>query len=203
MLHFLNVVGLGFLVDFIEFREKHQTRGQPLVYLPKCSCSAFGKIMLPRSFNSTDQTASQSWQDLGEGAPTIMGFANLCSQALTSGSVCDLQDLSDEAKAILAAVANRGTMDIRASREPFDSAQRLLAVCAEFELDRRLLFLRKDNPEQTVRFLEGFRQLCQSGLVLHHLHKDFSLSAAGFEIAKQLNRADYEALLDFAVEIEH
>ena len=159
--------------------------------------------MLPRSFNTTDQTPSQSWQDLGEGAPTIMGFANLCSQALTNSSTCDLQDLSEEAKAILAVVADRGTMDIRASREPFDSAQRLLAVCVEFELDRRLLFLRKDDPEQTVRFLEGFRQLCQSGLVLHHLQKDFSLSAAGFEIAKQLKRSDYETLLKFALEIEH
>lgn len=159
--------------------------------------------MLPRSFSSNDQTASQAWQDLGEGAPTIMGFANLCSQAITNGSACDLQDLSDEAKAILAVVGNRGTMDIRASREPFDSAQRMLAVCAEYELDRRLLFLQKEDPEQTVRFLEGFRQLCQSGLVLHHLQKDFSLSAAGFEIAKKLKRSDYEALLKFAVEIEH
>jgi len=159
--------------------------------------------MLPRSFNSTDQTNSQSWQDLGHGAPTIMAFATLCSRALVDRSQCNPDDLSDEAKAILAVAADRGTMDIRASREPFDSSERLLAICVEFELDRRLLFLRKDDPEQTVRFLEGFGQLCESGCVLHHLQKDFSLSAAGFEIAKQLKRTDHEDLLKFAVEIEH
>lgn len=159
--------------------------------------------MLSRSFNSSDQNPSQSWQDLGHGAPTIMGFANLCSRAISNHCECDLDELSGEAKAILAAASDRGTMDIRASREPFDSSERFLAVCVEFELDRRLLFLRKDDPQQTVRFLDGFRQLCQSGLVLHHLQKDFSLSATGFEAAKQLNRSDHESLIDFAVEIEH
>ncbi len=159
--------------------------------------------MLSRSFGANDQNPGQSWQDLGHGAPTILGFANLCSKAISNGVVSDLGDLSDEAKAILVAAADRGTMDIRASREPFDSTERFLAVCVEFKLDRRLLFLRKDDPQQTVRFLEGFRQLCESGLVLHHLQKDFSLSASGFEIAKQLKRTDHEALLKFAVEIEH
>ena len=159
--------------------------------------------MLPRSHNSGEQNSNHSWQDLGYGAPTIMGFATLCSRAITNRSQCDLDELCGEAKAILVAAADRGTMDIRASREPFDSSERLMAICVEFELDRRLLFLRKDDPQQTVRFLEGFRQLCESGLVLHHLQKDFSLSATGFEIAKQLNRADHESLLSFAVEIEH
>jgi len=111
--------------------------------------------MLPRSFSSNDQTNSQSWQDLGHGAPTIMALATVCSRAIVNRPDCNLDDLSDEAKAILAVAADRGTMDIRASREPFDSS------------------------------------------------KDFSLSASGFEIAKQLKRADYEAILKFAVEIEH
>ena len=161
--------------------------------------------MLFRNLGSDDQKQATLWQDLGYGAPTIIGFANLCSQAL-----CDhrsLQDpsdhLSDEAKTILVAAACRGTMDIRANRESFDSAARFLAVCVEHELDGRLLFLRKDNPEQTVRFLEGFRQLCGSGLIIHHLQKDFSLSSAGFEMAKNLTREDFDEFLAFAVEIEH
>ena len=162
--------------------------------------------MLFRNLGADDQKQATQWSDLGFGAPTIIGFANLCSQAMTSpaGSVTTSEnDLSDEAKAILVATTNRGTIDIRASRESFDSAARFLAVCVEYELDRRLLFLQKENPEQTIRFLEGFRQLCQSGLVIHHLHKEFSLSVAGFDLAKTLKREDFEQQLGFATEIEH
>ena len=159
--------------------------------------------MLSRNLGSNDLQAS-SWQDLGFGAATILGFANLCSRAMTiPPDSISLDDLSPEAKTILASAAERGTIDIRASREPFDSAERFLAVCVEYALDQRLLFLQKDNPKQTVQFLEGFRQLCQAGLIMHHLQKDFSLSAQGFKLAKQLNRAEFESLISFAVEIEH
>ena len=169
------------------------------------SFSRTDKKMLFRNLGGGDQNQSISWQDLEFGAPTIIGYARLCSLALsqpTPGSP-SLDDLSNEAKTILAAVRERGTLDVRASRESFDSAERFLAVCVEFELDRRLLFLQKEDPKQTVRFLEGFRELCQSGLVVHHLQKDFSLSAAGFDLAAKLTRDDYEDLLSFAVEIEH
>jgi hypothetical protein len=70
-------------------------------------------------------------------------------------------------------------------------------------LEKRLLFLQKENPEQTVKFLEGFRQLCLHGLVLHHLQRDFSLSASGFVFAGSLNKDDYAASLSFASEIDH
>ena len=162
--------------------------------------------MLFRNLGTGDQNQPISWQDLEFGAPTIIGYARLCSLAMsqpqTAGSP-SLDDLSSEAKTILVAARDRGTLDIRASRESFDSAERFLAVCVEYELDRRLLFLQKENPKQTVKFLEGFRELCQSGLVVHHLQKDFSLSAAGFELANQLKRDDFVDLLSFADEIEH
>lgn len=162
--------------------------------------------MLFRNLNSEDKQATQ-WQDLGYGAPTIIGFANLCSLAIAQPAVEDelvsAGGLSDEAKTILVAAANRGTIDVRADRESFNSAERFLAICVEYELDQRLLFLQKDDPEQTIRFLEGFRQLCQSGLVIHHLQRDFSLSAAGYKMAKSLDRGRFESLLSFAVEIEH
>lgn len=162
--------------------------------------------MLFRNLGGDDQDMTQ-WQDLGHGAPTIIGFANLCCQTIVQSAVPDDQvsadGLSDEAKTILIAAANRGTIDIRANRDSFNSAERFLAVCVEYELEQRLLFLQKEDPEQTIRFLEGFRQLCQSGLILHHLQKDFSLSAAGFKVAKSLNRDEFESLLGFAVEIEH
>ena len=160
-------------------------------------------LMLSRNLGSGDSQAA-SWQDLGFGAPTILGFANLCSRAMTiAPDSISADDLSPEAKTILAVAADRGTLDIRASREPFDSAERFLAVCVEHSLDQRLLFRQKENPKQTVRFLEGFRQLCKAGLIIHHLQKDFSLSAAGFEVAQILDRAEFESLISFAVEIEH
>ena len=152
--------------------------------------------MLFRNLN-TSNTSATSWEDLAFGAPTIIGFSELCRQRLASPlsapeAESDLnQELSIEAKTILTAAANRGTIDIRANKDSFNSAERFLAVCVESELEKRLLFLQKENPEQTVKFLEGFRQLCQHGLVLHHLQRDFSLSASGFEFAKSLNAADY------------
>lgn len=162
--------------------------------------------MLFRNLGGDDKQTTQ-WQDLGHGAPTIIGLANLCSQKMAQPTITDepvcTEGLSDEAKTILVAAAKRGTIDIRADRDSFNSAERFLAVCVEYELEQRLLFLQKDDPEQTIRFLEGFRQLCQTGLIVHHLQKDFSLSAAGFKLAKSLNREDFQSLLSFAMEIEH
>ena len=158
--------------------------------------------MLSRNFGTLESEQDSMWQMLDHGAPTIFGFADLCSRAMNQIPPTT-ENLSPEAETILVASSQRGTMDIRASREPFDSAERFLAVCVEIELDRRLLFLNKSEPRQTIRFLEGFLQLCQSGYVIHHLQKDFSLSVAGFEAAEKLNRCDFEELLNFAVEIEH
>ncbi|MGB1928291.1 MAG: hypothetical protein ACPIA2_10720 [Mariniblastus sp.] len=164
--------------------------------------------MLSRNLDSLTPLAT-SWDDLAFGAPTIIGFSELCrhriaSSLLETDAAVDLnQVLSIEAKTILSAAGKRGTIEIRANKDSFNSAERFLAVCVEYELEKRLLFLQKENPEQTVKFLEGFRQLCQYGLVLHHLQRDFSLSAAGFEFAKSLNAEDYESSLRFACEIEH
>ena len=164
--------------------------------------------MLFRNLSNPNPSAT-SWEDLGFGAPTIIGFAELCRQRITSplnhgNAEFDLsRELSWEAKTILAASANRGTIDIRANKDSFNSAERFLAVCVESDLEKRLLFLQKENPEQTVKFLEGFRQLCQHGLVIHHLQRDFSLSASGFQLAQSLNPDDYASSLKFASEIDH
>ncbi len=162
--------------------------------------------MLLRNLGGDDQKYATHWQDLGEGAPTIIGYANLCMSAISQPQPAQenvLEFLSDEAKAILVVAADRGVIDIRADRESFNSSERFLAVCVEYEVDQRILFLQKDQPEQTVRFLEGFRQLCQNGLVIHHLQKDFSLSASGFALAKLLNREELETLIGFGAKIEH
>jgi hypothetical protein len=158
--------------------------------------------MLMRNLG-TDSTRS-AWHDLSEGAPTIAGFASLCGRALSAPQAeCSLEELSEEAKTILVAATPRGTIDIRANRDSFDSAERFLAVCVEYELDQRLLFLDKSKPQQTIRFLEGFRELCQQGMVIHHLQRDFSLTQRGFAFAEHLVRDDFKELLAFGVLLEH
>lgn len=158
--------------------------------------------MLLRHLGSGDGHIQTMWQELGEGAPTIIGFANLCAVAMDR-PIPESDELSDEAKSILVVAAGRGMMDVRSNREPFDSSERLLAVCVEVDEERRMLFLKRDDPEQTIRFLNGFRQCCLHGLVMHHLQRDFSLTANGFDLAKQLNRDDYTELIEFATEVPH
>lgn len=158
--------------------------------------------MIPRNFSESNPRPT-AWQELAEGAPTILGFANLCSEMLVHPpEQCELEQLSDFAKTILVLASQRGTIEIRAHRDAFDSAERFLAVCVEHDLEQRLLFLQKDDPQQTIRFLEAFHELCQRGLVRHHLQRDFSLSQRGFELARQLNREDFTALIEFGVVID-
>ncbi len=108
--------------------------------------------MLLRNLGS-DSTGQTSWNELKDGAPTIMGLANLCGRAIANPKdQCQLDQISDEAKTILVVACQRGTIDIRSNRDSFDSADRFLAVCVEYDLDQRLLFLNKENPKQTVRF---------------------------------------------------
>jgi len=163
--------------------------------------------MLPRHLAGED--ANPSWQDLAVGAPTIIALAVLCGRAL-SGSVdlVAVESLDEYAKTLLVAARQRGVFDIRGNREAFDSSDRFLAVCVEIDEDRRLLFRRKDEPRETMRFFDGFCQLCRAGLVVHHLQRDFSLTRRGFELADQLANEDlesktFESKLEFAREVEH
>lgn len=161
--------------------------------------------MLLRNLGSDPNAGATAWTDLQEGALTVLGLARLCSLAISQPSEeeCSAEQFSDEAKAILVLAAKRGVIDIRANRDAFDSADRFLAVCVESEPEKRLLFLRKDDPRQTISFLEGFRELCAAGMVIHHLQKDFSLTRAGFDLADQLQRSDFEKQIQFAVELDH
>ncbi len=165
--------------------------------------------MIPRNL-SGDSLSHSAWNDLDSGAPTISAFAELCRQALiTPPDDVDPDQLVDgllpEAVAILVACGKRGTVDIRACKDDFDSVQRFLAVCVEPEPDRRILFLQKDKPRQTVAFLEGFSQLCRMGLMLHHLGRDFSFSKSGFSLSKRV-AADHsekvKKLVGFGVELD-
>jgi hypothetical protein len=158
--------------------------------------------MLQRNLSESNNRPS-AWQELADGAPTIVAFAQLCSTSLLEpDQVLLAEQFTDEAKAILALAAKRGTIEIRAHRDPVDSVERFLSVCVEVEPERRHLFLQKENPQQTVRFLDAFRELCRAGLIVHHLHRDFSLSRQGFEFAKQFDPSDFVDLIGFATELD-
>ncbi len=158
--------------------------------------------MLLRNLSTSDPSGPSILQELSDGLPTIAAFARLCGRAL-SGDVSPVQNLASEAEAIVAASGGVGMFEIRGDRDAFESADRLLAICVEVAPDRRLLFRDKSNPRQTMLFLEGFRQLCQSGFVMHHMLREFSLTKSGFELADSLDADEYQQLIEFAVEIEH
>lgn len=155
--------------------------------------------MLQRNFR-LDVGPDPGWESLLEGIPTVNGFARLSSAALArlDPPPAPSTVLSPEARTILYAARQRGTIELRGNKNAFEPADRLLAVCVLVDEDRRLVFKNKSQPRQTVAFLEGFRQLCAEALVMHHLLFDFSLSTRGFEIADQVGLAEVETLLAFA-----
>jgi hypothetical protein len=67
------------------------------------------------------------------------------------------------------------------------------------DADRRLVFKRKSDPRRTVAFLDGFRQLCANGLVMHHLLFDFSLTHSGFAWADSLDVEELKPLIEFGI----
>ena len=165
--------------------------------------------------NLTDPSGQAWWQDLSHGAPTISALARLCSQALVDSQLTtaevaavrpalDVNTLSAEARALLTLAKQRGTFEIRAKKDGFDSAERLLAVAVEVEPERWRLLLDKTTPRQTIRFLEAFASLCQLGLVLHHVQAEFSFSTLGFEKATEVDEQDVDVanLLSFGVEVD-
>jgi len=164
--------------------------------------------MIPRNL-SGDQANATAWQELEVGAATISAFAELCRRSIISPpeSAIDPDVLSDEARAILVCGGQRGVVDVRASKDDYDSVERFLAVCVEVEPDSHVLFLQKDDPVQTVAFLDGFGELCRCGLVVHHLGRDFSFSKTGYMLAKQLCDDDgaesLSSLLGFATKLDH
>lgn len=164
--------------------------------------------------NLTDPSGQAWWQDLSHGAPTISALARLCSQALiesqlklpeqTKKPTLDVNALSAEARALLCLAKQRGTFEIRAKQDGFDSAERLLAVAVETEPEQWRLLLDKTTPRQTIRFIEAFASLCQLGLVMHHVQAEFSFSSLGFEKATEVDDQDPAVgnLLSYGVELD-
>jgi hypothetical protein len=149
---------------------------------------------------AADPKWAETWQELGQGAPTLAGLARICSTALATGGAPDLP-LSAEAKALLFAAKERGTLEVKGSNRAFDAPGRMLAVYVEAAPDRTLIFRSRENPAFTIRFLAGFRELCQANLVMHHIHHEFSLTREGLERAQTIAASDVQNLLAMATDL--
>lgn len=158
--------------------------------------------MLLRNLNTNAQSTSTILSDLNDGLPTIGALARLCGHAI-SGETLPIETLSDEAKALLSLGRQRGVFEIRCNKDAFESSQRFLAVCVEVDEDRYLILRDKSRPRVTLKFLDAFRELCQSGLMIHHTQRDFSLTHRGFDSADELAPNQFSELIAFAHEAEH
>ncbi len=153
------------------------------------------------SITPVDSYLSGSWEALGAGAPILVALAQLCSQAIIDQpDIPSLDQLSPEAQTILYAAVDRGIIEIKGLHTAFEAPSRLVAVYIEREDGQTIAFRDASNPEITVQFLEGFRELCVSGLVIHHLHRDFSLSTKGYQLARTIQREQVAAWLEKGTE---
>ena len=156
------------------------------------------------NLNPVDNYLHGSWEALGQGAPTLVALAQLCSDCWGLGKQptenAAENQFGPEARAILFAAQHRGIIEIRAVNSAFDAAARLLAVYVELSDERTIAFRDPKNPAVTVRFMEGFRELCQHGLVMHHIYRDFSLTPRGIKVAQLITASDVQHLLEQATE---
>lgn len=154
--------------------------------------------MLQRNLSESQPTESLVWEDLTNGIPTIAALAGLCSKVLgePQAPASYSSNLTPESSAILHAAAGTGSISIRGNKNAFEPGERFLAICVELKEGHRIEFRVKDNPEQTIRFVEGFRRLCKAGLVMHQLMNEFSLTAAGFDFAKQVDVESIKPLVE-------
>lgn len=150
----------------------------------------------------TETRWAETWQELGEGVPTLAGFARLCSLSL--GGLLPVSDkpLSSEAKTLLFAARNRGMIEIKGSNASFEAPARMLAVHIEETPNHVLIFRRRDNPEITIRFLGGFRDLCYAGLVMHQIYGEFSLTCEGLDVAKTIAESEVRETLALATDLD-
>ena len=150
--------------------------------------------MLERFLGSDNQLAL-GWNELGSGVPTLVAFAQLCSQAIARDARAD-QSLSPEARAILFTARKRGILEVKGNNTAYESQSRLLTIFVENEDQSQIRFRHPGDVRQNVRFLEGFREPCLGGLVMHHLFHEFSLTASGFELADTVSAEGLENLLE-------
>ena len=156
--------------------------------------------MLER-YLGADKRGSIDWESMGVGAPTIIGLARLCSEAMSCPNR-NIDDLSLEAKAILFLCRQRGIFELRGTNDAFDSCDRLLTIYVELDEDQVVALKATGNVRQSVRFLEGLRQACEAGLILHQLNREFSLSASGYKLADKIDESEVTELLAFVQPVD-
>ena len=153
--------------------------------------------------SSDDRYQFAAWDELGAGAPTVVAYAAICSQAMVSAAPAP-SSLSLPARTILFAARERGVFEIKGTYDAFEATARLLAVCVMLEDEQTLVFLNSEEPELTIRFLDGFRELCRAGLMMHHMYREFSLTGRGFDWARKVVREEVTPLLSkFPLEPPH
>jgi hypothetical protein len=162
------------------------------------------KSRLLLEYQTFHREMASSWDAMGEGGPTLAALAALCARTLVKRMDGELHGddapLSSEALAILYTARERGVIEVRGVKTAFEAPGRLLAIYVEESEHRTVAFRSRENPEITVRFFDGFCELCRAGLILHHLHRDFTLSRQGFAKARQIDRREIEAELAEATE---
>ncbi len=163
-----------------------------------------GKTKALLEYQAFHGEMAASWEAMGEGGPTLAALAAICARQLAQENYNARQasslSLSREASAILYAARERGVIEVRGVKTAFEAPGRLLAVYVEEDEHRTIAFRSREKPEVTVRFFDGFCELCRAGLVLHHLHRDFTLSKRGFELARTIDRLEIAKELAEATE---
>lgn len=151
-------------------------------------------VSIPPFFASAAGQAS-IWKELTFSVPTLAALAELAAMRLVN---CPTEDyeLSSEALAILSVTRERGIIELKSNNTEFESSQRMLAVYAEKTTDTHVMFRSREEPEITVRFLEGFRELCDAGMVIHQVAGEFSLTVRGFDKAKTVNAHNVATYID-------
>ncbi len=149
---------------------------------------------------ASDPRWAATWLELGQGAPTLAGLARVASLAVATGGDKSIR-LSPEARCLLYLARNRGVFEVKGSNRAFDAPGRMLAVYVETDAERTMIFRSRENPALTIRFLAGFRELCASGLVMHHIYAEFSLTREGLELAQTIPAAEVEKLAALGTDI--
>ena len=110
----------------------------------------------------------------------IASLITLCQTALSLGSkfieVQRRKKLSDAERELLIAAAQQGTFHILSVAE----------VSGTWVRARGKDFLDASDPAFAARYLEGFRNLCERGYIVHESGVLFMLNDSGFKKAREL-----------------
>jgi hypothetical protein len=87
-------------------------------------------------------------------------------------------------------------IELKSTNVAFDSTERLLTVHVQLTENRQMRFRKTGNARFTIRFLDGFRELCGVGLVVHQLYHEFCLTTRGFDWSDQIDRNSLAEWID-------